>query len=56
METITLLTAWANMHLTGAGCSCDNILTGLLEGERMRALLESKSSEIFSMWCMYMYV
>lgn len=41
LDIIPLLSAWANTHLTAAGCSTDNILTGLMEGETMKLLLES---------------
>ena len=41
LEIIALLSAWANTHLTATGCSTDNILTGLMEGETMKVLLES---------------
>ena len=39
--TVAELTAWANMRLTSSDVSCQNILTGLMEGERMRVLVES---------------
>ena len=42
LATIRELTTWANMRLTSHSLPCDNILTGLMEGETMKCLAESK--------------
>ena len=49
--TVTELTAWANMRLTASDVSCQNILTGLMEGERMRVLVESVYNYIIIIMC-----
>ena len=40
--SINGFTAWANVHLASEGCMSDNILTGIMEGERMKVLLQSE--------------
>lgn len=44
--TVAELTAWANMRLTSSDVSCQNILTGLMEGERMRVLVEKLTGSV----------
>ena len=54
--TVTELTAWANMRLTSSDVSCKNILTGLMEGERTRVLVESVYIYIYIYMYIYNYV
>lgn len=35
-------TAWSNVRLAGGGCQADSILKEVMEGERMKVLLQSK--------------
>lgn len=41
LTKITELTAWANVKLVAQDGCCDNILTDIVEGERLKILLES---------------
>lgn len=35
-------TAWVNVHLAGAGCQVEDVVMDLLQGPRLRELLQSK--------------
>ena len=57
VEVNAELTAWSNVRLAASGMCCEDIVTGIMEGEVMKVFTESK----FPVWdflvqytCLYM--
>ena len=48
-------TAWANVHLAAADCQLADVVMDLLQGLRLRVLLQSKYYAVIYNSCMSLY-
>ena len=45
-------TAWSNIRLVGNSCEADNILKELMEGERLKVILQGINRRVTGSACM----
>ena len=46
-------TAWTNMRLSKGECAAESVLQDVMEGERLKLLLQSKKR---GLWCLVIFV